>query len=178
MTIKYGTSVDENEEVWTSDTKDDDGLYVYNEEYSGKQNLTKKYKVRSERLRAVIAQRKVIEDNNQKMLEKWTNDRRRSGQTESKMKASDWDALAAAVTSFSADNTSHSDMNAVETITDCVKRLIADFPSSFGDTIPAFIYMGEVNWYLAGPVQCARAASVRPVAPGTAGRGQPSNVLL
>ena len=46
------------------------------------------------------------------------------------MKASDWDALAAAVTSFSADNTSHSDMNAVETITDCVKRLIADFPSS------------------------------------------------
>ena len=94
------------------------------------------------------------------------------------MKASDWDALAAAVTSFSADNTSHSDMNAVETITDCVKRLIADFPSSFGDTIPAFIYMGEVNWYLAGPVQCARAASVRPVAPGTAGRGQPSNVLL
>ena len=89
LTIKYGTSVDENEEVWTSDTKDDDGLYVYNEEYSGKQNLTKKYKVRSERLRAVIAQRKVIEDKYQKMLEKWTNDRRRSGQTESKMKASD-----------------------------------------------------------------------------------------
>ena len=41
--------------------------------------------------------------------------------------------------------------HAVETITDCVKRLIADFPSSFGDTIPAFIYMGEVNWYLAPP---------------------------
>ena len=56
--------------MWTSDTKDDDGLYVYNEEYSGKQNLTKKYKVRSERLRAVIAQRKVIEDKYQKMLEK------------------------------------------------------------------------------------------------------------
>ena len=61
---------DENEEVWTSDTQDSDGLYVYNEGYTAKQNLTKKYKVRSERLRAVIAQRTVIEDKYQKMLEK------------------------------------------------------------------------------------------------------------
>ena len=30
----------------------------------------------------------------------------------------------------------------------------------------------------ASPIQCARAASVRPVAPETAERGQPSNVLL
>eukprot|EP01045_Picozoa_sp_COSAG04_P015451 COSAG04_NODE_1219_length_7705_cov_3.777807_8_plen_57_part_00 len=30
LTVKYGTSVDENEEVWTSDTQDEDGLYVYN----------------------------------------------------------------------------------------------------------------------------------------------------
>ena len=42
-------------------------------------------------------------------------------------------------------------MNAVKAITDCMKRLIGDFPTSFGDTIPAFNYMGEVNWYLAPP---------------------------
>ena len=30
----------------------------------------------------------------------------------------------------------------------------------------------------ASPIQCARAACVRPVAPETAGRGQPSNALL
>ena len=42
LTVKYGTSVDENEEVWTSDTQDGDGVYVYNAEYSAKQNLKRR----------------------------------------------------------------------------------------------------------------------------------------
>ena len=61
--------MDENEEVWTSDTLDENEEYVYNAGYSAKQNLTKKYKVRSARLSAVIAQRKVIDDKYNTMLE-------------------------------------------------------------------------------------------------------------
>ena len=76
LTIKFETSVDKNQEVWTSDLTDSDGVYVYNEEYAEKENLTKRYEVWSKRLRTVTSQRKVIEDKYTKMLEKWTNDRR------------------------------------------------------------------------------------------------------
>ena len=60
---------------------------------------------------------------------------------------------------------------------------------SADDSVEVFLGDSGLSWVAssggggavrlrASPIQCARAASVRPVAPETAERGQPSNVLL